>query len=239
MAGVHDTVGQDLVNHCVNDILVQGASPLFFLDYIAHGALDADVVAQRRRGPGARPAARNGCALLGGETAEMPGVYPTGEYDLVGFIVGAVGARTLHRRLGIRAGDALLGAALRRPAHQRLLAGARDCLRGARPAATRIAGTRRARWRTRCWRVHRSPTCRRSARCSRRGLVTGAGAHHRRRHHGQPAARSAAGDRRPHRQVCLDAQRRVPVSPARRRRSRGRHVPRVQHGRGPDYRVRG
>ena len=100
-AGRHDTVGHDLVNHCVNDILVQGAVPLFFLDYVAFGALDTE----RRRGawwPASPPAAaRTGVRSLGGETAEMPGVYTPPDYDLAGFIVGYVDE------------DAVLGAATR------------------------------------------------------------------------------------------------------------------------------
>jgi len=89
LTGTHDTVGQDLVNHCVNDILVQGAAPLFFLDYLATGKMDEGIVTQVVRGV-AQACLENGCALLGGETAEMPDFYAPGEYDLAGFITGVV-----------------------------------------------------------------------------------------------------------------------------------------------------
>jgi phosphoribosylformylglycinamidine cyclo-ligase len=108
LTGRHGTVGQDLVNHCVNDIAVQGAAPLFFLDYFAAGKLDASVVAAVVSGL-ARACRENQCALIGGETAEMPGMYAEGEYDLAGFIVGAVERGNLITGEKISAGDALLG----------------------------------------------------------------------------------------------------------------------------------
>ena len=108
MAGRHDTVGEDLVNHCVNDIAVQGARPLYFLDYFAVGTLDAKVCASVVSGL-ARGCKRNGCALIGGETAEMPGFYQPGEYDIAGFIVGAAERSRLLTGDGIKAGDLLLG----------------------------------------------------------------------------------------------------------------------------------
>ena len=108
MSGIHDTIGIDLVNHCVNDILVQGAEPLFFLDYLATGRLDPDVAVHIVDGL-ARACRENGCALLGGETAEMPGFYADGEYDLAGFIVGAVERARLIDGRTIAPGDTLIG----------------------------------------------------------------------------------------------------------------------------------
>ena len=108
LTGIHSTVGEDLVNHCVNDIAVQGAVPLFFLDYFSVGKLDARVAAEVVSGI-ARGCRANGCALIGGETAEMPGLYSEGEYDLAGFIVGAVDRKRMITGASIKAGDVLLG----------------------------------------------------------------------------------------------------------------------------------
>jgi phosphoribosylformylglycinamidine cyclo-ligase len=108
LSGVHDSVGADLVNHCVNDILVHGAEPLFFLDYLATGRLDPSVAASIVSGI-ARACGENGCALIGGETAEMPGFYVDGEYDLAGFIVGVVDRDRLIDGGTIEPGDRLMG----------------------------------------------------------------------------------------------------------------------------------
>jgi phosphoribosylformylglycinamidine cyclo-ligase len=106
--GVHNTVSHDLVAHCVNDILVQGARPLFFLDYIATGKLDPDVVSQIVDGL-ATGCRESNCALLGGETAEMPGLYSGGEYDLAGFIVGVVDRHRIINGARITEGDLVVG----------------------------------------------------------------------------------------------------------------------------------
>ena len=109
-AGRHDTIGQDLVNHCVNDILVQGALPLFFLDYVAFGRLVPEVVEAIVAGVAAG-CRENKCALIGGETAEMPGVYTPPDYDLAGFIVGIVDEDRVLGADRVRAGDVVLGLA--------------------------------------------------------------------------------------------------------------------------------
>ncbi|RMF73518.1 MAG: phosphoribosylformylglycinamidine cyclo-ligase [Acidobacteria bacterium] len=108
MAGRHDTVGQCLVNHCVNDILVMGARPLVFLDYFAVGRLEPDVAEQIVRGV-AIACRENGCALVGGETAEMPDIYRPGDYDLAGTIVGVVSRERILDGSRVRAGDLLFG----------------------------------------------------------------------------------------------------------------------------------
>jgi phosphoribosylformylglycinamidine cyclo-ligase len=105
--GIHSTVGADILNHCVNDILTQGAEPLFFLDYLAMGKMDARIVEQVIEGM-SRAARKAGCALIGGETAEMPGFYNAGQYDLAGFIVGAVERKKQLDVRRVKTGDLLL-----------------------------------------------------------------------------------------------------------------------------------
>ncbi len=107
-ANRHDTIGRDLVNHCVNDILVQGALPLFFLDYVAFGKLDPGVVEAVVAGV-ARGCRENSCALIGGETAEMPGIYTPPDYDLAGFIVGYVEETRILGPQRVRPDDVLIG----------------------------------------------------------------------------------------------------------------------------------
>jgi phosphoribosylformylglycinamidine cyclo-ligase len=106
--GLHSTIGADLVNHCVNDIAVQGAAPLFFMDYLATGTLDPAIAEKVVEGI-ADACKHNGCALIGGETAEMPGFYPDGEYDLAGFIVGAVERERIITGKDVQIGDVILG----------------------------------------------------------------------------------------------------------------------------------
>jgi phosphoribosylformylglycinamidine cyclo-ligase len=105
---VHHTVGGDLVNHCVNDIAVQGAAPMFFMDYLATGKLEPEIAEKVVEGI-ADACKHNGCALIGGETAEMPGFYPEGEYDLAGFIVGAVEREKIINGKNVQIGDVVLG----------------------------------------------------------------------------------------------------------------------------------
>jgi phosphoribosylformylglycinamidine cyclo-ligase len=107
---LHSTVGADLVNHCVNDIIVQGAAPMFFMDYLATGKLSPAMAEEIVEGI-ADACKHNGCALIGGETAEMPGFYPHGEYDLAGFIVGVVDREKIITGKSVQVGDIILGLA--------------------------------------------------------------------------------------------------------------------------------
>ena len=213
MTGVHDTIGIDLVNHCVNDILVQGAEPLFFLDYLATGRLDPDVAVQIVAGL-AEGCRQNGCALLGGETAEMPGFYADDEYDVAGFIVGLVDRERVIDGSRIVAGDVLIGlpstglhtngySLARQIVFDRLRLGVRDDVPelGTTVGAALLA-------------PHRS-YLRSSGRSSRR-CDQGDGAHHRRWHHRQSAAGAAVrdGSRRPPGNVGCAC--RLPMARARR-----------------------
>jgi len=105
---LHHTIGADLVNHCVNDIAVQGAAPMFFMDYLATGKLEPAIAEKVVEGL-AEACKHNGCALIGGETAEMPGFYPEGEYDLAGFIVGVVERNRIITGKSVEPGDIILG----------------------------------------------------------------------------------------------------------------------------------
>ncbi len=108
LTGKHDTVGQDLVNHCVNDILACGAKPLFFLDYLGLGKVNDETIASIVEGL-TRGCKKNGCALIGGETAQMPGFYADGEYDMSGTIVGAVEKKKMINGQSVKKGDILIG----------------------------------------------------------------------------------------------------------------------------------
>ncbi len=136
----HDTVGVDLVNHCINDIAVLGARPLFFLDYIGCERLEPRVFQQLLRGL-SRACRGAGCALLGGETAQMPGMYRKGEYDLAGCIVGVVDRAKIIDGSKIKPGDVVLGLRFKWSAHQWLLAGAKNFVRE-NAAQTEFASTR-------------------------------------------------------------------------------------------------
>jgi phosphoribosylformylglycinamidine cyclo-ligase len=138
--GRHDTIGIDLVAMCVNDVLVQGAEPLFFLDYFATGKLDVDTAVAVVGGI-ARGCELSGCALIGGETAEMPDMYPPGEYDLAGFCVAGVEKSELLDGSRVRAGDVLLGIASSGPHSNGYSLVRRIYDRAGRPAELDLAGT--------------------------------------------------------------------------------------------------
>ena len=195
-AGVYDTIGVDLVAMCVNDIVVQGAEPLFFLDYFATGKLDPRQGADIVRGIAAA-CVESGCALIGGETAEMPGLYAAGDFDLAGFAVGAAERGTLLPRPGLAAGDVVFGlpssglhsngfSLVRRIVEKTGLGLRRARAVRARPQPRRGAADADA-------------PLRQAAACGAEGdrRDPGARPRHRRRLSREPAARAAGRSRRP------------------------------------------
>ena len=191
---LHSTVGADLVNHCVNDIAVQGAAPLFFMDYLATGTLDPSIAEKVVEGI-ADACKHNGCALIGGETAEMPGFYPDGEYDLAGFIVGVVEREKIITGKDVQIGDIILGLPSN-GLHTNGYSLARKLLfEVAHYSAETYVNEIKNKVGNELMRTHKSywPALRKliDGQC-----VVGAGAHHGRRHYRESAACAAARDGR-------------------------------------------
>ena len=238
-SGIHDTVGEDLVNHCVNDILVQGAEPLFFLDYLATGQAVARRRRRHRRRAWPAPAAPTAARCSAARPPRCRASIADGEYDLAGFIVGAVAPRPDDRRQGHRAGRRRSSALPSSGLHTNGYSLARSIV-FEHLGLTVSSRRRRARHdgrRRRCWR-RTAPICRSSAPLLGAGLLKGHGPHHRRRRHRQPAARAARGDERRDRSPRLAGAAAVRLAGRRRRRAARGRVAHLQHGHGPARRRR-
>ena len=226
--GLHHTVGADLVNHCVNDIAVQGATPLFFLDYLASGKLDPEVTESVVTGL-AEACKANGCALIGGETAQMPGFYADGEYDLAGFIVGAVDRDKMVTGAGIKAGDVLIGL----PStglHTNGYSLARKLLfevAGYKPTQYVTAIKEKAG--AALMKTHRS-YLHVIQKLVAAGITDGHGPHHRRRYYGEPAAHPAQRHRRANRAGLLAGSAHLRTSARPGPGVAGRDDAHLQHG---------
>jgi hypothetical protein len=236
LANKHDTVGIDLVNHCVNDILVQGARPLFFLDYLATGRLSPDVAEQIVSGM-AVACRENRCALLGGETAEMPGFYGDGEYDLAGFIVGAVERDRIIDGKTMVPGDVLIGlpsSGLHTNGYSLARRIVFDVMGLTVDSHLDELGTTVGEALLVPHKSYLAPL----SDVDRPPPRQGPRAHHRRRHHREPAPHPARPRRRRDRARRVGGPPDLPGAPARRRRPRARDVPRLQHGHRDDRRLR-
>ena len=219
---LHSTVGADLVNHCVNDIAVQGAAPLFFMDYLATGTLDPAIAEKVVEGI-ADACKHNGCALIGGETAEMPGFYPDGEYDLAGFIVGVVDREKIVTGKDVQIGDIILGLPSN-GLHTNGYSLARKLLfEVAKYSPETYVNEIKNKVGNELMRTHKSywPAVR-----------GGLGAHNGRRHYGEPATRAAARDGGSNRAWVLARATYFRAPPATRQRAPGRDAAHVQHGHG-------
>ncbi len=236
--GIHHTVGADLVNHCVNDIAVQGATPLFFLDYLATGKLrEQDSATVETVVRGLSEACRaNGCALIGGETAQMPGFYADGEYDLAGTIVGCVNRPDIITGENIEIGDVLIGLPSN-GLHTNGYSLARKLLfEVARYGPDQYVNELKDKTGAALMRTHRSYLGVIKKLTAPRRPRPRHGPHHRRRHYGEPAPHPAPRHRRHRRPRQLDRPAPLRAPAAARQRRPGRDAAHLQHGHRPDRR---
>ena len=226
--GLHHTIGADLVNHCVNDVAVQGAAPMFFMDYFATGRLQPEVIEKVIVGI-ADACKQNGCALIGGETAEMPGFYGNGEYDLAGFIVGVVDRSRILTGKAVQAGDVLIGL----PStglHTNGYSLARKLFfEVAHYTPESYVNEIKGKVGTELMRTHKSywPIVRRMIDAE---AVCGHGAYHRRRHQREPAAGAAQRHGRDRRDPFLAGAAHLRAPAEDRQRAPRRDVAHLQHG---------